>query len=99
MTREEFIKQRMDIDKITRRKFEYLYEVKVCNCGMPYCKGFVAKEKKQKLSYTEWLELKNQNYKEAIDKIRKICDSVPYTWSICGVDVVHKIEKVLEEVE
>lgn len=45
------------------------------------------------------LELANQKYEEAIDKIKKICNSVPYTWSICGVDVVHKIEKVLREVE
>lgn len=99
MTREEFIKQRMDIDKTTRQEFEYLYEVKVCNCGMPYCKGFVAKEKNQKLSYTEWLELKNQNYKEAIDRIRKICKSVRPTWSICDTDVIAKIEDVLRGVK
>lgn len=37
--------------------------------------------------------------KEVIDKIKRICSSVPYTWSVCGIDVVHKIEKVLKEVE
>lgn len=37
--------------------------------------------------------------KEAIDKIKSICNNVPYDWSVCGIDVVHKIEKVLEEVE
>ena len=47
----------------------------------------------------QMIELANQKYEEAIDKIKKICNSVPYTWSICGVDVVHKIEKVLREVE
>lgn len=45
------------------------------------------------------LELANQKHEEAIDKIKKICNSVPCTWSICGVDVVHKIEKVLREVK
>ena len=38
-------------------------------------------------------------YKEAIDKIKRICDKVPYDWSVCGIEVVHKIEKVLEGVE
>ena len=37
--------------------------------------------------------------KEVIDKIKKICNSVPYTWSVCGIDVVNKIEKILKEVE
>lgn len=38
-------------------------------------------------------------YKEVINKIKNICDKVPYDWSICGIDVVHKIERVLKEVE
>lgn len=41
----------------------------------------------------------NQKYKEVIDKIKKICNSVPPTWGICGTQVVDKIEKVLKEVE
>ena len=41
----------------------------------------------------------NQKYKEVIDKIRKICSNVPYDWSVCGIDVVHKIENILKEVE
>ena len=41
----------------------------------------------------------NQKYKEVIDKLRKICSKVPYDWSICGIDVVHKIENILKEVE
>lgn len=40
MTREEFIKQRCEIDKITEEKFEETYRVVKCNCGMPYCKGY-----------------------------------------------------------
>lgn len=41
----------------------------------------------------------NKKYKEVIDKIKSICDKVPYSWSICGIDVVHKIDKILKEVE
>lgn len=40
MTREEFIKQRCEIDKITEEEFEEIYRVVECNCGKPYCKGF-----------------------------------------------------------
>ena len=47
----------------------------------------------------QMIELANQKYKEMFSEIQKICKSVPPTWSICGVDVVHKIEKVLREVE
>lgn len=46
-TKEDFIKERMGLDGITREQFDERYEVKECNCGMPYCKGFIAKEKKQ----------------------------------------------------
>ena len=38
-------------------------------------------------------------YKEAIDKIKSICNNVPHDWSVCGIEVIHKIEKVLEEVQ
>lgn len=47
----------------------------------------------------EELKKQNQKYKEVIDKIRKICSNVPYDWSVCGIDVVHKIENILKEVE
>ncbi len=40
MTREEFIKQRCEIDKITEEEFEEQYRVVECNCGQPYCKGY-----------------------------------------------------------
>lgn len=41
----------------------------------------------------------NQKYKEVFNKIKNICDKVPYDWSVCGIEVVHKIEKILKEVE
>lgn len=40
MTREEFIKQRCEIDKITEEEFEKRYRVVKCNCGQYYCKGY-----------------------------------------------------------
>lgn len=50
---------------------------------------------------TEEIDLYNAviKYKEVINKIKYICDKVPYSWSVCGIDVVHKIEKILKEVE
>lgn len=50
---------------------------------------------------TEEIDLYNAviKYKEVINKIKNICDKVPYDWSVCGIDVVHKIERVLKEVE
>lgn len=43
--------------------------------------------------------ISKNEYKEALNKIKKICNKVPYDWSVCGIDVVHKIEKVLAEVD
>lgn len=43
---------------------------------------------------------KNQNkkYKEAINKIKEICASVPEDWAICGVEKIYEIEEILKEV-
>lgn len=46
----------------------------------------------------EELQQENYMYKEVIDKIKKICHSVPPAWSICGTEVINEIEKVLKEV-
>lgn len=52
------------------------------------------------MNYEELYDfLMNKKQKEVIDKVRKICSNVPYDWSICGIDVVHKIENILKEVE
>lgn len=40
MTREEFIKQRCEIDKITEEEFKKQYRVVKCYCRQPYCKGY-----------------------------------------------------------
>ena len=41
----------------------------------------------------------NGKYKESISNIKKICNSVPSTWSVCGTDIIAKIEDNLETVE
>lgn len=40
MTKEEFIKQRCEIDDITEEKFKNTYRVIECVCGEPYCNGY-----------------------------------------------------------
>ena len=65
MTREEFIKQRCEIDKITEEEFEKRYRVVKCNCGQPYCKGYRCLD-------LDGLLRENQKYKEVIDKLNFI---------------------------
>ncbi len=48
-------------------------------------------------SYKELKE--NQKYKEVINKIKQICDSIPNTHSICGIEKIHDIEKALKGVK
>ena len=45
------------------------------------------------------LEKENQKYKEVINKIKQICDSIPNTHSICGIEKIHDIEKALKGVK
>lgn len=66
MTREEFIKQRCEIDKITEEEFEEIYRVVECNCGKPYCKGFRCLDLddllKENQELKKQLEEKNKKY-------------------------------------
>lgn len=41
----------------------------------------------------------NQTYKEVINKIKEVCNSIPSTHSICGIEKIHDIENILNEVE
>lgn len=65
MTREEFIKQRCEIDKITEEEFKKRYRVVKCNCGQSYCKGYRCLD-------LDGLLRENQKYKEVIDKLNFI---------------------------
>lgn len=90
MTREEFIKQRCEIDKITEEEFEKRYRVVKCNCGQPYCKGYRCLD-------LDGLLKENQKLKEAIDKINHILNNqINYREF---VDIVNAIEDVVKEVE
>lgn len=42
---------------------------------------------------------KIQKYKEVINKIKEVCNSIPITHSICGIEKIHDIENILKEVE
>ena len=42
------------------------------------------------------LKKENEKLREKLDKIKKCCDKVPYDWSVCGIHVVQKIEKILK---
>lgn len=89
MTREEFIKQRCEIDKITEEEFEKRYRVVKCNCGQPYCKGYRCLD-------LDGLLKENQKLKEAIDKIKHILNNqINYREF---VDIVNAIEDVVKEV-
>ena len=45
------------------------------------------------------LSKENQKYKEVINKIKEVCNSIPITHSICGIEKIHDIENILNEVE
>ena len=63
MTREEFVKQRCEIDKITEEEFEKKYRVVDCNCGEYYCKGY-------KCLDLDGLLKENQELKEQVEECK-----------------------------
>ena len=66
MTKEEFVKQRCEIDKITEEEFEKTYRVVDCNCGAYYCKGYRCLD-------LDGLLKENQKYKEVGNTYKKRC--------------------------
>ena len=89
MTREEFVKQRCEIDKITEEEFEKTYRVVDCNCGAPYCKGYRCLD-------LDGLLKENQELKEKIEKIREIVENSDWRLDdvhdlIDGYDEIAKI--------
>ena len=70
MTREEFVKQRCELDKITEEEFEKTYRVVDCNCGALYCKGYRCLDLDDLLKENQ--ELKKQL--EEKDILIKQCD-------------------------
>lgn len=88
-------------DEMFIKKYEELLDKGYCDCNEMNCldnnvpRKILNIVKGTKLEAKQLL-IENQKRKEIINKIKKICESVPPTWSICGVDVIHEIEKVLE---
>ncbi len=79
MTREEFIKQRCEIDKITEEEFEKTYRVVKCNCGETYCKGYRCLDSDDLLKENQKLKKQLENcYCNRTDCMGRIKDSKVY---------------------
>lgn len=74
MTREEFIKQRCEIDKITLEEFEEQYRVVDCNCGKPYCKGYRCLDLDDLLKENEQLKIQ-------ISAREEVCNRLESNWN------------------
>lgn len=92
MTREEFIKQRCEIDKITEEEFEKQYRVVKCDCGQPYCKGYRCLD-------LDGLLRDNQELREKLDKYENPEDmTLMMMWCTEKVkDENEKLKKQLHE--
>ena len=94
MTKEEFVKQRCEIDKIIEEEFEKTYRVVDCNCGAYYCKGYRC------LDLDDLLK-ENQKYKKVIDKVLedikeyKELNYSKYYENEIEIELIDKILKVL----
>lgn len=82
MTREEFIKQRCEIDKITEEEFEKRYRVVKCNCGQPYCKGYRCLDLdgllKENEELKKQLEVGEQQYNDLVEEKEKLEERISY---------------------
>lgn len=82
MTREEFIKQRCEIDKITEEEFEKRYRVVKCNCGQPYCKGYRCLDLdgllKENQELKKQLEVGEQQYNDLVEEKEKLEERISY---------------------
>ena len=89
MNKEECIKQRCEIDKITEEEFEKRYRVVKCNCGQSYCKGYRCLD-------LDGLLKENQKYKEVINKaieyIEKLNKIIPRFWFTKLLGLIKEVE-------
>ena len=49
--------------------------------------------------YVKELQQKNKNLEQALDDIKKICNSIPEEHSICDVGKIHDIEVIIQKVK
>lgn len=45
------------------------------------------------------LQQKNKNLEQALDDMKKICNSIPEEYSICDVGKIHDIEVIIQKVK
>lgn len=91
MTREEFVKQRCEIDKITEEEFEKKYRVVDCNCGEYYCKGYKCLDLDGLLKENQELKKQVENcYCNRTDCAGRIKDSKKYDSLVQAQEVQQK---------
>ena len=93
MTKEEFIKQRCEIDKIPEEEFEKTYRVVECNCGYPYCEGYVC------LDLDDLLK-ENQQLKDNWNKLKEYIKTeipedvfIDTEWFVSILDKMQELER------
>lgn len=74
------------------------YKAGLCQAKYDNTMDLMEENQKLRIQLSSREEVANA-YKEVINKLKMICNKVPHDWSVCGIDVVHKIEKILTEVD
>lgn len=94
MNKEEFIKQRCEIDKITEEEFKKRFRVVKCNCGQPYCKGYRCLDLDGLLRENQELKEKIKTYEDPEDLTLMFmyCDEK-------AKDKIRELKKQLEDKE
>lgn len=59
----------------------------------------LVEEKEELQEQLSSITFRLEKQKEILDRIKKVCESIPADWSICGIEVVSRIENILKEVE
>lgn len=110
MTKEEFIKQRCEIDDITEEEFKNTYRVIECVCGEPYCNGYKCLDLDDLVKENQQLKIqisaREEEYKKLEDnwnKLKELIDvklyNTEYLKKLCGCkidDVNHLILKIIK---
>ena len=59
----------------------------------------LVEEKEELQEQLSSITFRLEKQKEILDRIKKVCESIPADWSICGIEVVSRIENNLKEEE
>lgn len=74
------------------------YKAGLCQAEYDNTMDLMEENQKLRIQLSSREEVANA-YKEVINKLKMICNKVPHDWSICGIEVVSRIENVLKEVD